>query len=111
MTTLQEVRRGIEQEPRVLGTACARNAHQTCWLSRSIDGSRNIQFLSSHHEASKRRDIVHECAHSCRLHLQTKVLSNAAITSRVLYVFTAKCDELEGGQGDRKVDKENVLKW
>lgn len=31
-------------------------------LSRSIDGSRNIQFLSSHHEASKRRDILHEWA-------------------------------------------------
>lgn len=48
--------------------------------------------------------------HSCSLHLETKVLSNAAITSRVLYAFTAKCEELEGGQGDRKVDKENVLK-
>jgi len=48
---------------------------------------------------------------SCSLHLETKVLSNAAITSEVLYAFTAKCEELEGGQGDRKVDKEKVLKW
>jgi hypothetical protein len=47
---------------------------------------------------------------SCSLHLETKVLSNAAITSKVLYAFTAKCEELEGGQRDRKVDKENVLK-
>jgi hypothetical protein len=29
---------------------------------------------------------------------------------QVLYAFTAKCEELEGGQGDRKVDKESVLK-
>lgn len=48
---------------------------------------------------------------SCSLHLETKVLSNAAITSKVLYAFTAKCEEMEGGHGDRKVDKENVLKW
>jgi hypothetical protein len=47
---------------------------------------------------------------SYSLHLETKILSNAAITSKVLYAFTAKCEELEGGQGDRKVDKENVLK-
>lgn len=62
VTTLQEVSWAIDQEPHVLGTACAHTAHQTCWLSRSIDSSRNIQFLSCHHEASKRRDILHEWA-------------------------------------------------
>jgi hypothetical protein len=47
---------------------------------------------------------------SCSLHLQTKVLSNAAIAVKVLYAFTAKCEEPEG-QRDRKVDKENAIKW